>query len=425
MLGGGLWTSHEYAPQPPSRVYTPPSQLPVALTALGILLLVGGTVWSAPYAVRVVARLGRRLPLSARYAFRDAARHRFRAGAAAVTLTMAVAGSVFAGFLVSSLQADTVRGSTAQPHTLNVYLDYEGAGATPQDVARVTAAVRHVLGPVTTHTARWLFRNRSDGQGLLARPRDFGALVVEVDEPTLRLLVRDDARALAAYRRGDLVTVERNVVRHGRVALGFQGSGRWRPVSLPAVLVPQQLTPAGGFGSVYVGPAAVARLGLHAGAASMTAVARRSITSADLTRLSIRGVNGWSNDPQTRTLTLVRDLLLAAVGLVTLVVAGMTVALAAAEGRSDTATLAAVGAGPGRRRRLGAAHGLFLGLVGVLLGLVVGVPAGAAVMQADGLPGVAVPWTTLLGTVIVVPLLAAAAGWVVTPSRLELVRRTG
>ena len=112
-------------------------------------------------------------------------------------------------------------------------------------------------------------------------------------------------------------------------------------------------------------------------------------------------------------------------GLLTLVVAGIAVALAAAEGRADTATMAAIGAGPWRRRGLGAMHGLFLGVVGGLLGVLVGLPAAASLMQVDGLPGIAVPWLVIAAALLVVPLLGAAAGWVVTPTRLPLVRRTG
>jgi putative ABC transport system permease protein len=100
------------------------------------------------------------------------------------------------------------------------------------------------------------------------------------------------------------------------------------------------------------------------------------------------------------------------------------VALAAAESRNDTATLAAVGAGPGRRRALGAVHGLFLGLVGAAVGGVVGVLAGACLGQVDGLPGVDVPWTATAATLVAVLVLAPVTGWLVTPSKLDLSRRT-
>lgn len=68
-------------------------------------------------------------------------------------------------------------------------------------------------------------------------------------------------------------------------------------------------------------------------------------------------------------------------------------------------------------------HGMFIGVVGALLGTVVGLPAGAALMQVDGAPGTPMPWLMLLA-VPLIPLLAWAAGWVATPTRLTLVRRT-
>ena len=69
-------------------------------------------------------------------------------------------------------------------------------------------------------------------------------------------------------------------------------------------------------------------------------------------------------------------------------------------------------------------HGLFLGLVAAALGGAVGVVAGACLGQVDGLPGVDVPWTATAGTLVVVLVLAPVAGWLVTPSRLDLSRRT-
>lgn len=109
----------------------------------------------------------------------------------------------------------------------------------------------------------------------------------------------------------------------------------------------------------------------------------------------------------------------------TVLAVGIVVALAATEGRDDAATLAAVGAPPGRRRVMGAVHGVFVGVLGGGLGLLVGSVAGASLLQVMGTPGVPVPWLSLLAIVVAVPVLAAAVGWVVTPSRVGLVRRTG
>jgi putative ABC transport system permease protein len=139
----------------------------------------------------------------------------------------------------------------------------------------------------------------------------------------------------------------------------------------------------------------------------------------------VRGISADSTDPlsaQTRWQTLEA---LGLGGLLTALVAGIAVALAAAEGRNDMATLAAIGASPRKRRMLGAGHGLFLGLTGTALGLLIGLPAGLSLTQLDGLDGVQVPWVAAGATVLLVPLVTALAGWVVTPTRLTLVRRGG
>jgi putative ABC transport system permease protein len=164
---------------------------------------------------------------------------------------------------------------------------------------------------------------------------------------------------------------------------------------------------------------------LSARPAALTALADREVTSQDLTALAVRGISAYSADPlsaQTRRQTLG---VLGLGALLTAVVAGVAVTLAASEGRSDIATLASIGASPSRRRMLGAGHGLFLGLTGTALGLLIGLPAGLSLTQLDGLEGFQIPWRAAGATVLLVPLVAALAGWVVTPTRLTLVRRGG
>ncbi len=169
---------------------------------------------------------------------------------------------------------------------------------------------------------------------------------------------------------------------------------------------------------------AAAGLGLAPQWTQLVALTERAVTNEDLDRLRVYGLYAWSSDPDAASAQRVQYAGLGLAGLLAALVVGVAVALAAAESRDEVATLAAVGAGPGRRRALGAMHGLFLGLVGGAVGGVVGVVAGASLGQVDGLPGVAVPWTATAATLVVVLVLAPVAGWLVTPSRLDLSRRT-
>jgi putative ABC transport system permease protein len=109
--------------------------------------------------------------------------------------------------------------------------------------------------------------------------------------------------------------------------------------------------------------------------------------------------------------------------VVTLLGVAISVSLSAAEGRADLATLAAVGASPRRRRNLAAAQAWMLGQLGCVLGVGVGALYGYTAHAAFGSPHFTVPWAELGGTLIAVPLFAAALAWLLTRSRLPMVAR--
>lgn len=87
------------------------------------------------------------------------------------------------------------------------------------------------------------------------------------------------------------------------------------------------------------------------------------------------------------------------------------------------ATLAAVGAQPRRRRYFAAAQAWLLGQIGCLLGVGVGALLGYTTRTLTRSPYFAVPWLQLLGIVVLVPLFAAGLAWLMTRSRLPMLRR--
>ena len=115
---------------------------------------------------------------------------------------------------------------------------------------------------------------------------------------------------------------------------------------------------------------------------------------------------------------------LAALVLTALVV-GLVVSLAASDGRDDAATLSAVGAPPRLRRAVTAGHALFVGGLGAGLGLLLGTAGGASLTQVLGSPGTPVPWSALGLLLLGVPITCAVVGWSVAPGRLVLTRRAG
>jgi putative ABC transport system permease protein len=113
--------------------------------------------------------------------------------------------------------------------------------------------------------------------------------------------------------------------------------------------------------------------------------------------------------------------------------AGVATGLAAAEGRADLSTLAAVGAGPGLRRLLSLCQAGVIAVLGSALGIVAGLGSAVIVLTAlnrryagtwpvqDPYP-VVVPWTTL-GVLVLVPLVAMLGAGLLTRSRLPVERR--
>jgi putative ABC transport system permease protein len=127
---------------------------------------------------------------------------------------------------------------------------------------------------------------------------------------------------------------------------------------------------------------------------------------------------GYQSPADTTMLILV-----SIAGVVTLLGVAIAVSLSAAEGRSDLATLGAIGAKPRQRRNLAAAQAWLIGELGCLLGVFVGALYGYTARVAFGSPYFAIPWRELGGIVTVVPLAAGLLAWLLTRSRLPMVAR--
>ncbi len=121
-------------------------------------------------------------------------------------------------------------------------------------------------------------------------------------------------------------------------------------------------------------------------------------------------------------------------GLITLGAAAIATGLAAADGRADLGTLAAVGASPRVRRGLSLSQSGVIAGLGSLLGTAAGLGGSVAVLvvlnrgYADLWPAptpypIAVPWLNVGIAVLVVPLVAMLGAGLLTRSRLPIERR--
>lgn len=116
-------------------------------------------------------------------------------------------------------------------------------------------------------------------------------------------------------------------------------------------------------------------------------------------------------------------LIVAGGALITLSAAGITAGLALADGRSDHATLASIGADTRLRKALAGSQTLMTAMLGTVLGVFAGtVPTIVVLSQQRGFP-IVIPWLQMGALMVLVPLFGAAAAWVLTKGRLPMTRR--
>lgn len=119
-------------------------------------------------------------------------------------------------------------------------------------------------------------------------------------------------------------------------------------------------------------------------------------------------------------------LICAAAGVLVVGAAAVCLGLARFERRADDATLAAVGAGRGIRRRVNAWQAAILVGVGTVVGTIAGlIPLwGITQSSQDYLRFADAPWASLAVLAFALPLAVTLVAWLVAPRHPELTRRT-
>ncbi|MEU9823729.1 FtsX-like permease family protein [Micromonospora chersina] len=444
----------------------------------GVVLGELGLVFCTPTLIGVLARTGRLLPLAPRLALRDASRNRSSAAPAISAVMAAVAGSVALGVYVAS---DDARERAAwQPglppgHVLLQHTDGRTTGtllpagevaervravlpgatvvpvaaaecarpATPEDYCVATAVrppeQRCPYDPVEPgHAAA-----RTDPR--CVRPfRDPSDLYLPalVDDGTgLPALTGAPAGEVAAARRtlqagGVVVTDPRQLV-DGRVRVEVS-HGTDAPTAdgtLPGYVLRGGLP----VDRLVLSPAAATTLGLAAAplgylvdTADPPTDRQRDRLAAELSGVAPLTVQVSAAGPPSDQRPLLL-LLAGAAGVITLGAAAVATGLAAAEGRRDLSTLAAVGADPRVRRLLSLCQAGVIAGLGSVLGILAGLGSAAIILvslnrrYAQSWPVEApyplvVPASTLT-VLVVVPVVAMVGAALLTRSRLPVERR--
>ncbi|MGW8644126.1 FtsX-like permease family protein [Micromonospora chalcea] len=445
----------------------------LAGVALGEL----GLVFCTPTLVGVLGRAGRLLPLTPRLALRDASRNRSSAAPAISAVMAAVAGSVALGVYVAS---DETRSRELWQPGLppgNVLLTHSGPTPTGPPSAEVVAARARTVLPdatvvsVATPGCAGDVRDKNDCAAYALVPpeqrcpytssdpvpdaaRRDPRCVSPFQEPVdvyLPALVDDGAALaaltgapddeLAAARRtlaagGVVVTDARRVVDgQVRVEVNYNSGGPPTGRLLPAYALRGGLS----VDRLVLSPAAADALGLSAVPLGYLLDTAGSPTDRQMEMLTDELYDIGPMSAQVATADPPSDqrpmllLLAVASGVITLGAAAVATGLAAAEGRRDLSTLAAVGADPRVRRLLSLCQAGVIAVLGSALGIVAGLGSAVVVLAAlnqryaDSWPvqppyPVTVPGVTL-AALVVVPLVAMGGAALFTRSRLPIERR--
>ena len=419
---------------------------PLLLLIGGAMLAIVGVVMLATPLIGWISRVGAHLPLSARLAVRDAERHRHRTGPATGAIVIVVTGSVALAFLLAGqFRADELRHVPALPAGM---LAVERGGGSTQVMLRAAQSASAELPgasvqpldiplappmkgapPDLPDDARALIVNPPRESDCPAQRCGFvggdGTLAIGRDDALTRLIAGGDSDGAArrALRDGKVLVFDASLLHRDATVSVARDGGDLR---MPGVAV-ERSRAYGLFPSALVSEGTAQARGWDVGQrfvfVSFDERASRDAVDTALTRVEQAGAFAvYDTGPENRE-NLAMVLIAAAAGFVTLIGVAISVALSAAEGRADLATLAAVGAPPRRRRALMAGQALLVGGLGCTLGVALGTFVAYTARATTGAPELVVPWANLAITAVGVPLLAAAVAALCTRSRLPMMRR--
>lgn len=459
------------------------SNTPLVLT--GLILGELGLVFATPTLIGLLAQLGRLLPPAPRIALRDASRNRSSAAPAISAVMAAVAGSVALGVYVASDDArNRAEWLPGMPpgRVLLLRADRDGTDPLPP-LALVTERIRAGLGtdavrslavPACVEEEQGGYCSVAptlppeqvcpyDGESYdtaavrrqaLADPRcvppvrvvggfylpalvdDGNALGVISGAPPDEL-----AAATAALHAGAAVVTDPRYLTNGRLTIRVtrspagSGPSRESTVTLPGHLLRSGLP----LDRLVLSPAAAGRAGLTTRQIGYAVDTPAAPAPAQIDRLvtALRPMVAVSpqveRGPPASEQRPVLLLLAVAAGVITVGAAGVATGLAAAEGRRDLSTLAAVGASPRVRRVLSLCQAGVIAVVGSVLGIAAGLASALIILTSVNRQYAAawpvqppypmvVPWQTL-GVLVVVPLVAMLGAGLFTRSRLAVERR--
>ena len=416
--------------------------------ALGLIVLIVAVILLAPFCLAVLARLGKRAPISVRLALRDLSRYRARSGSALAAISIGILIAVIISVVAAARYANVLdyAGPNLASNQLIVYTP-NGQGGGPNGPASMSPAQLQTMS-AKAHTIATSLGSRSAVELETtdanlehnAGGRNWnGPLYVA----TPQLLRAFGITSSQFSPTADILTMRPGLSGLAKMQLHYgsqKGPGPQRPgpgqnptsfpcpkgscIANPPIQEVSALPSGTSAPNTVITEHAVRTLHLQTGPDSVAGwliQTANPLTSAQIHNAQVAAaaanmsVETRSSVPTSATIidwASVFGIVLA------LAILAMSVGLIRSEAASDLRTLAATGASSRTRRNITAATAGALGFTGAVLGTVGGYIGTAGWFRTSALNGgltamfTTVPVTNLLIILIGMPLVAAIGGWI-------------
>lgn len=445
---------------------------------IALILTEVGLVLCTPALLGLLAKAGRWLPVALRIALRDASRNRTAAAPAISAVMAAVIGAVAVSVILTSQSQQQAGQLAGNMGDVTVFrLDDLSKASTTTMPPSVATAIRNTMPVSETHEIKLLacdggpcfahIRPPADREcpysldvihrepteaeqrsaltdhrctgtgrahryfGAISSPNGFVAVATpDAAKSLLHLQPEDVTAAQTALREGKVVVNDPALVADNKVLVATGTQATTTPA--PGHAVPNRSAPM-----AMMTEETARALGFSATTFAVYATTTRMPTEAEQDALTAAlggeyevNVDRLTESDVQQALTILGLV----AGIITLAAAALATGLAAADGRRDLTTLAAVGASPTLRKLLSVSQAGVIAGIGGLLGTTAGVGSALALLAALNVgyanswprpePNpLTVPWPNIAIPLLVIPAVAMLGAALFTRSRLPIERR--
>jgi putative ABC transport system permease protein len=407
--------------------------------AVGLIVLIVSMILLAPFCLAVLARLGRRAPISVRLALRDLSRYRARSGSALAAISIGILIAVIISVASAARYAEVLdyAGPNVASNQLIVHTPSSPNGPSNVTSTQLQSLSAKVHAIATDLGSRDVVELETTDAGLnhAASGRNWnGPLYVA----TPQLLHAFGISASQVSPTADILTMRPGLSGISKMQLlygNIKGAGpgsnptafpcpKGNCLANPPIQEVSALPSGTSAPNTVITEHAIRTLGLHTGpdgVAGWLIQTANPLTSAQIHNAQLAAAAA-NMTVETRSSVPTSAMIVnwaTVFGIVlALAILAMSVGLIRSEAASDLRTLAATGASGRTRRNLTAATAGALGFTGAVLGTVGGYVGTAGWFRANEFNGglaalfTTVPVTNLLIILVGMPLVAAIGGWV-------------